>query len=263
MLRTLATATAAVATLAAAVAPAGAARPRSQVVSAYLYFAKERDPRIAKFQAGNVELVFRTDRALKLDRDGTAAGGATLAGIGQYVYTISEALHCYGIRRFVNTNGTISDGPDRSARVLPGDRVRAQVGGFSRRFVVQPRRAGYPLGAAIGCGADPKAQAVLYNLTDQPKVEPDRYFLTANAGPYVRNLRWMGWGSDHAAAHGTYVSDCASCGPREVRKATIVLTRRVFCPSYGGDVYRYGRLVTRAPDGTVRRSAIPTGFSVC
>jgi hypothetical protein len=92
---------------------------------------------------------------------------------------------------------------------------------------------------------------VVFNLTAEPKIEPARVFLQADAGPYLDALRWSGWGSPTATGTGTWVLDCSSGGPScgastavERHPARYVLTGLVACPRFGAgaQTYRVGTI---------------------
>ncbi|MBN8867594.1 MAG: hypothetical protein J0H98_08565 [Solirubrobacterales bacterium] len=87
----------------------------------------------------------------------------------------------------------------------------------------------------------PKKTAI-FNLTETPQVKPARYFLTADAGPYVRQIKWSGWGKGKAVGRGRFISDCASCGEKENKPAKLVLWKKVYCPDFHVYSYKFGRL---------------------
>jgi hypothetical protein len=239
--------------------PAAQARLASHVVSGYVYLDKETNPRVAESTAGELHAVFRTNRALRFGDNGYTVGGSSIAGGTEYAQVISQELNCYEMQVTLDEKGRIYGGSD--VRALVGDRVRVRVEGFSRRFVVQPRRFNYPRGRELGCAADRKSQVVLFNLTAIPSVTPERYFFTANSGPYVKNLRWIGWGTQHAAGRGRFISDCASCGTPEHVDATLKLSGLTYCRENGLTVYRRGVMIRTLPDGTMRRTKLYTGFT--
>lgn len=125
------------------------------------------------------------------------------------------------------------------------------------------------LGAATaGAAAAPKVVYLDYN-GQSLGAKPKRIFLTANAGPYLRGLRWTGWGTREARATGTYVSDCASCMGPARRSATVIFRRLMTCTNpadRGGRyrIYRVGRLTTTRDGGGARRTiALPTNTVLC
>jgi hypothetical protein len=100
--------------------------------------------------------------------------------------------------------------------------------------------------------------------------QPSHIFLTANAGPYLKGLRWSDWGANRATAKGTYVSTCASCAPPGHRHATVVFHRIINCTSPAGRgghyrVYKYATLTTEADNhpGTIKTIEIPTNYELC
>ncbi len=222
-------------------------RPQTHVTGAYVYFTSATGA-ARKFQSGTDWFTFRTDRALA-----PAHVAVKIAGQDAYPFVISTRLHCYG---------AVAD-VARGDRGLPGGRVLVTLGQrpviYSRRLLVQRLRAGLPRGAALGCGADSASRVELFNLTEVPEVEPGSYFLTADAGPYVRDISWTGWGTERAVGTGTFVNDCAICGPRAITGATLILEHPVPCPTVGGLVYRVGRL-RRVSAGRARLPPIDTGY---
>ena len=100
------------------------------------------------------------------------------------------------------------------------------------------------LAGAFSVPATAKApkKTALFNLTYTPQVKPTRYFLTANSGPYVKKIKWKNWGSNKTVGRGRFISDCASCGPKENKPAKLVLWKKVNCKEYGVYTYKYARL---------------------
>jgi hypothetical protein len=231
--------------------------PPPRVTAAYVYFHHYANRQDLKFNLGTAELVYRTDGALPEYPTGDVRVTPRIAGGSGSSYAISRSLHCYGASVYMDRRGRIG----RSS-ALPGHRVRVRIPGigWTRMLTVRRQRPNLLRGQTLGCGSDPKASVVLYNLTLTPKVEPGRCFLTADAGPYVDKLTWTGWGTSKAVGTGTYISDCASCGPKESKPATITLQRPVACAVYGTRVYRTGSL-TKDPGTAAAKSAdIPTGY---
>lgn len=113
---------------------------------------------------------------------------------------------------------------------------------------------------SAGAGAHPAAppKVAIFNLTDTPKVKPRTVYLSADAGPYVTRLTWRGWGTARAVGRGTFVSDCASCGPKERRPATIVLRTLRSCPAFDVRSYRHAELTVHDPPRH-RSEALPLG----
>ena len=220
------------AALVAALAVPATAGAFTRVISAYAWLDR-----------GTVRVDFRTDRPLAPVKIGYPQVDTSFTR-GPLV--VSRALNCY-------------EGELGSASV--GDRVRVRIGKhgqiLDRRFTVLHRRPGYERGGLIGCRQDPKATSMLFNLYPSPSVEPVRYFFSANAGPYLDRLRWSGWGTPHATATGTYISDCASCGPKIVRRSTVVV-HRIRCTPWGGYAY-VGTAIAYTGSGEARR--VPIGDS--
>ena len=93
-------------------------------------------------------------------------------------------------------------------------------------------------------------------------VQPGRWFFSANSGPYLRDLVWTGWGTPTATATGTYISDCASCGPHEKYAVTVTADQPVDCPAVGAQTYSrffFERTGGRQPTDPPR----PTARCVC
>ena len=219
------------ATAAVLVAPAGAGA-FTPVISAYAWLDR-----------GPVRVDCRTDRPLAPEKIGYPQVDTSFTR-GPVI--VSRALNCY-------------EGELGTARV--GDRVRVRIGKhgqiLDRRFTVVHRRPGYERGGLIGCTQDPKASSLLVNMYPSPSVEPVRYFFTANSGPYLDRLHWRGWGTRRATATATYISDCASCGPKLVRRSVVVV-HRIACAAWGGYAY-VGTATAYTSSGDPRR--VPIGDS--
>jgi hypothetical protein len=120
--------------------------------------------------------------------------------------------------------------------------------------------------AAFGLAAAAQAAApvAIYDYNGQREVKPATVFLTADAGPYVRKIKWSRWGSKRAVGHGQYVSTCASCAPPRHRAATITLTKLASCHKHGGSSYKVGTLRTGADvTGKPKTIAFDTGYLFC
>lgn len=96
--------------------------------------------------------------------------------------------------------------------------------------------------SAQATAKSPHKKTALFNLTYTPQVKPTRYFLTANSGPYVKKIKWKDWGTGKTVGRGRFISDCASCGPKENKPAKLVLWKKVYCKAYGVYTYRHARL---------------------
>ncbi|MCO5314850.1 MAG: hypothetical protein M9938_01600 [Solirubrobacterales bacterium] len=99
---------------------------------------------------------------------------------------------------------------------------------------------------SAGAGKPEYGRTVVFNMYPTPEVKPDRYFLTANAGPYLKNLRWKGWGRYKTVGKGRFISDCASCGPRENKPVRITFFRRK--PCHRSKVMIYSRVKIKVID---------------
>ena len=211
-------------TLGLAASPALAAKPR--VVSAYAYLHSYKDSKV-------IEVRYRTDRRLK--------------DSGGYGYNIvSRQLRCYAEQIDPDGRGV-------------GDRVRFR----GRRLLVLRERPGYEYGAPLGCGADRRSKVAFYTMFYSRELEPFRMHFTANAGPYVDDIGWHGWGTERAVGRGAYISYCASCGEPTVQPAKIVFTKMARCPRSGGMAYKHGVLITRNDRDQKRRRSISTGYASC
>ena len=61
-------------------------------------------------------------------------------------------------------------------------------------------------------------KTALFNLTYTPKIKPSRVFLSASSGPYLKKIKWSGWGTNKTVGRGRFISDCASCGAKENKR---------------------------------------------
>lgn len=76
----------------------------------------------------------------------------------------------------------------------------------------------------------------------QQSVKPSTIFLTANSGPYLKKLKWTGWGTHKAVGRGRFISDCASCGEYENRKVTITFRKPIYCKAIKVRIYKFGKI---------------------
>jgi hypothetical protein len=247
------------AALALPVLGATPAAAHTHVLSAYLFyhqFPKALDPT----WVGNAELVFRTDGTLP-EINGYPQSRTTIGPASSYLSVISHDLHCYSSTVAVDRHGLAGFGK-KTMSVLPGRRVRVQIGHrgrlLDRVFVVQASRQSFFRGVYLGCGADIASRAMYFGTEPNPEVEPERIFFQADAGPYLRDIRWMGWGTEIAVGHGRFVSDCASCGTPEHKPATIIMHGLTPCPAFGGFIYRYAHF-SRLYNGHRRTRPVPSG----
>jgi hypothetical protein len=102
-------------------------------------------------------------------------------------------------------------------------------------------------------------KVVIFNMYPSPLVKPDRVFFQADAGPYLSDLQWSGWGEPTALGTGKWVLDCSnggpSCGaddPSESYPARFTLSDLAPCPRLGPDAlsYRSGVVEIDRPAGT-------------
>lgn len=99
----------------------------------------------------------------------------------------------------------------------------------------------FSVGAVADAGKPKKVVYLDYNY--QAFVKPGKIFLTANSGPYLRRLKWTGWGTNKAVGRGQYVYDCASCIPKEKKPVTITFRKLIRC-KYAPNIriYRFGKI---------------------
>lgn len=105
----------------------------------------------------------------------------------------------------------------------------------------------------------PYQKTVIYNMFPTPEVKPARYFLTANSGPYLRNLKWKGWGTAKAAGKGRFISDCASCGPKENKRVRITFFKKKPCHKRKVMTYSFVKIKVIDPErpNRVRKDPMP------
>lgn len=111
---------------------------------------------------------------------------------------------------------------------------------------------------------------VIFNLQPTPLVQPQRYFFQADAGPYLKDLVWSGWGRDTAVGTGRYIRDCAvgPCGPPgeniQDHPVTMSLSDPGPCPRLGPDAYVYRKArVEIDRDGDITRADVDTDPEFC
>ncbi|MGZ4456252.1 MAG: hypothetical protein ACXVWV_09765 [Nocardioides sp.] len=129
-------------------------------------------------------------------------------------------------------------------------------------LTLAPALAAPPTGAPTRAAVRTSAPApVFYDMYFTPKVEPNRIFLSADAGQYLKRLHWRGWGGDVTHARGLFISDCASCPPPAVRTAWVRMSHPRACPAEGTTAYR--KVVVRLSEPSeghdTTRFRIPTG----
>lgn len=242
------------AALLAALGTALAATPAAGAgagIEGYVYSSPVPHDRIT---AGRVALVVRSDAPLPVGA--TVRIGGRWASLG----VVSAELRCYTANAWVNRDRRRDAG-------RAGARVRVTIGKggrvLDRRFRVRPAAPELLRGAALGCDADPASTTAYFGLSLQPEVEPERVFFTANAGPYLRDVTWAGWGAAQAVGTGTYVSDCASCGPKQELPARLVLERPVACAGWGVQVYTRMRLEKTLPSGEIETRRLGSNDTAC
>ena len=123
--------------------------------------------------------------------------------------------------------------------------------------------------AAVPAQAAPRT--VIFNLYPQALDQPGRVFFQANSGPFLRDLRWTGWGSEGAVGTGSWQLDCstggASCGTDTsitTYPARYTLTSLAPCPRFGPDArsYRRGVVEIDEPAGT-RTQRFDSDYDFC
>jgi hypothetical protein len=203
----------------AAVAVAAPAAAAPKVTGAAAYLRKTDD-------STATVVVFRTDAALPFKVAGFPTTSVRIGGGQAATEDVSPSLHCYQAQVY-------------GGRV--GQHVRVRIGRrgsmLDRVVRVQPLTPAIARGGTLGCGADPASSAVIFNMYPPPLVQPGRFFFTANAGPYLKDLVWTGWGTPTATATGTYVSDCASCGAPQQYAVTVTVDALADCPAVGAKHY--------------------------
>ena len=107
-----------------------------------------------------------------------------------------------------------------------------------------------------------KGKPVIFTLFGEKMVEPKTIFLTANSGPYLDDLVWTRWGKDGADGEGTYVSECASCGPPQRLDVTVQARRGDRCKRTGGRAFRKVRYTVTREDGSEANRSYPAAFSL-
>ncbi|MBK5234005.1 MAG: hypothetical protein JJE13_13635, partial [Thermoleophilia bacterium] len=96
---------------------------------------------------------------------------------------------------------------------------------------------------AFGSAAGARSEKVVYfDPAYQQSVKPGRIFLSANAGPYLKKLKWTGWGTNKTVGRGRFISDCASCGEYENRAVTITLRKVIYCKAVDVHTYKFGKI---------------------
>jgi hypothetical protein len=109
---------------------------------------------------------------------------------------------------------------------------------------------------AVAPAAHAQPRTVIFDLYPSPLVTPQRVFFTADAGPYLKDLMWTGWGTDTATGTGTYELNCSNGGPSCGNStavtdypATYTLTGLIPCPRFGaaGTTYRTGTVTVDRP----------------
>jgi len=98
----------------------------------------------------------------------------------------------------------------------------------------------FSFGSIADAGAKHK-KVVYLDYNYQVFYKPSEIFLQANSGPYLKNIKWTGWGKSKSVGRGRFIADCASCFPKENRAVTITFHKLINC-KYAPNIriYRYG-----------------------
>jgi hypothetical protein len=108
------------------------------------------------------------------------------------------------------------------------------------------------MGTVADAGKQKKVVYLDYNY--QPFVKPGKIFLQANSGPYLRKLKWTGWGTNKAIGRGQYVYDCASCIPNEKKPVKVTFRKLINCKHAPNiQIYRYGMIHVIDPKDNDRK----------
>lgn len=112
---------------------------------------------------------------------------------------------------------------------------------------------------ASAANAQRYERVAIFNLTDQPKVEPTRFYLSASSGPYLKKLDWSNWGSGKTVGRGRFIADCASCGPKENMPVRFTLRKLIPCPKYKVMTYKSAVIKVIDPERPNRYEKFPLG----
>lgn len=91
-------------------------------------------------------------------------------------------------------------------------------------------------------------KTAIFNLTQETKVKPSRFFLTANSGPYLKKLKWSKWGTAKTVGRGRFISDCVSCGEKENKPVRMTLHELIPCPKYKVMTYKFAKIKVVDPE---------------
>lgn len=105
-----------------------------------------------------------------------------------------------------------------------------------------------PASATTGSSTAREAKTVFFDMYYNQKVEPPRIYMTANSGPWMKNLHWDGWGTETSVGRGAWISDCASCLGPDRRQVRITFSKRIFCRAEGVYTYHKASVVLSKPD---------------
>ena len=124
-----------------------------------------------------------------------------------------------------------------------------------------------PASATSSAPAARAGKTVFFDMYYNPKVTPKRIFMTANSGPWMKNLHWDGWSTGTAVGRGAWISDCASCPGPDRRQVKITFSKRTYCKHQDVHAYLKARVVLSKPDEgydnrkfTMRFSCPPKGY---
>jgi hypothetical protein len=105
-------------------------------------------------------------------------------------------------------------------------------------FLAAVALLGLTVAASSALAAAPRT--VIFNLSASPLSQPDRVFFQADAGPYLRDLKWADWGTATSVGTGTWELDCSNGGPScgasnavTTYPATYTVSGLAPCPRFG------------------------------
>ena len=120
-------------------------------------------------------------------------------------------------------------------------------------FILLATISVFSFGTAADAGSHSGKKVVYFDYNYTPHFKPSHIFLTANSGPYLKKLRWQGWGTSKSVGRGRFISDCASCGDYENRAVTVTFHKLVTC-RYAPNVQIYRYSLIHVKQSTRRRT---------
>jgi len=135
--------------------------------------------------------------------------------------------------------------------------------------------AAFALSTSASPAAKHKGRDTVYwlDLSGTSSIAPHRVFFTANAGGYLKKIKWKHWGSRKTVGRGIFGST-GTCGPtfcKNTGPGRLVLRKPVKChPAFGNKKGKKIRVYRRAtlhyPDlnnGKRRVSSVEAGWGAC